>query len=49
MSSDKDDENKNQDDDETMSQNKTIKELNYHLDKIIYKSKSFEEQIKSLK
>ena len=39
----------NEDDDETMSQNKIIKELNNHLDKIIDKSKSFEAQIKSLK
>ena len=40
------------DDDETMSQNeknKIIKEKNYTLDEIIDKSKSFEEQIKSLK
>ena len=35
-------------DDETMRQN-IIKKLNDHLDKIIDKSKSFEEQIKSLK
>ena len=49
MSSNKDDENKNEDDDETMSQNKIIKELNDVLDEIIDKSKSFEEQIKSLK
>ena len=54
MSSDKDDygdENKNEnddDDDETMSQNE-IKELNDVLDKIIDKSKSFEEPIKLLK
>ena len=39
----------NEDDDETMSQNKIIKELNDHFDEIISKSKSFEEQIKSLK
>ena len=32
-----------------MSQNKIIKELNDHLDKIMDRSKSFEEQIKSLK
>ena len=32
-----------------MSQNKIIKEKNDYLDKIIDKSKSFEEQIKSLK
>ena len=32
-----------------MSQNKIIKELNDHFDEIISKSKSFEEQIKSLK
>ena len=29
--------------------NKTIKGLNHHLDEIIDKSKSFKEQIKSLK
>ena len=34
-------------DDETMRQN-GIKELNDHLDKIIDKSKSFEDQIESL-
>ena len=42
----------NEDEDETMSQNKKnkiIKELNDHLDEIIDKSKSFEDQIKSLK
>ena len=33
---------------ETMSQSK-IKELNDHLDEIIGKSKSFEDQIKSIK
>ena len=49
MSSNKDDENKNDKDDERMSQNKKIKELNDHLDEIIDKSKSFKEQIKSLK
>ena len=56
MSSDKDDDyddenknkNGNEDDDETMSQYKIIKETNDLLDKIIDKSKSFEEQIKSL-
>ena len=32
-----------------MSQNKVTKELNDHFDEIIDKSKSFEEQIKSLK
>ena len=52
MSSDKDDygnENKNEnDDDETMSQNEIIKELNDVLDKIIDKSESFEEPIKLL-
>ena len=45
-------ENENEDDDETMSQNKKkeiIKEKNDLLDEIIDKSKSFEEQIKSLK
>ena len=45
-------ENENEDDDETMSQNeknKIIKGKNDILDKIIDKSKSFEEQIKSLK
>ena len=49
MSSNEDDENKNEDDDETMSQDKIIKELNDILVEIIDKSKSFEEQIKSLK
>ena len=37
------------DDNETMSQNETIKYLNDLLDEIIDKSKSFEGQIKSLK
>ena len=41
MSSDKDD-------DETMSQNKT-KKSNDYFGKMIYKSKSFEDQIKSFK
>ena len=42
-------ENENEDeDDETMSQNE-VKELNDHLDEIIDKSKSFEDQIKSIK
>ena len=36
-------------DNETMSQNEKVKDLNDLLDEIIYKSKSFEEQIKSLK
>ena len=49
MSSNEDDENKNEDDDETMSQKIIIKELNDHLDKIIDKSNSFEEQLKALK
>ena len=57
MSSNEDNENKNEnenrdDDDETMSQNKKniiIKNKNDVLDEIIDKSKSFEEQIKSLK
>ena len=57
MSSDKDDdyddenknENENEDDDRIMSQNKIIKKTNDVLDEIIDKSKSFEEQIKSLK
>ena len=54
MSSKDDDdeyENENEDEDETMSQNEKneiIKDLNDYLDKIIGKSKSFEEQIKSL-
>ena len=53
MSSDKDDygdenKNENDDDDETMSQNEIIKELTDVLDKIIDKSKSFEEPIKLL-
>ena len=40
-----------EDDNETMNQNSnnTIKELNDSLDKIIDKSKSFEDQIKSIK
>ena len=45
-------ENENEDDDETMSQNEKneiIKGKNDILDEIIDKSKSFEEQIKSLK
>ena len=42
MSTDKDD------DDETMSQNET-KQLNDYFDKLIGKSKSFEDQIESLK
>ena len=37
------------DNDETMNQNEIIKNLNGNLDKIIDKSKSFEEQIESLK
>ena len=41
--------NENEDDDETMSQNEIIKEKNDILDNLIDKSKSFEEQIKSLK
>ena len=46
------DENEDEDDDETMSQNKKteiIERKNDILDEIIDKSKSFEEQIKSLK
>ena len=42
------DENENKDEDETMSQ-KIIKNLNDNLDEIIDKSKSFEDQIESLK
>ena len=45
-------ENENEDDDETMSQNgknEIIKGKNDILDKIIDKSKSFEEQIKLIK
>ena len=49
MSSNEDNENENEDDDKTMSQNKNIKDLNDILDEIIEKSKSIEEQIKSLK
>ena len=41
-------ENENKDEDETMSQ-KIIKNLNDNLDEIIDKSKSFEDQIKSIK
>ena len=46
------DDNEDEYEDETMSQsekNKIIKELNDHLDEIIDKSKSFEDQIKSIK
>ena len=41
----------NEDDDETMNQNNSniIKQLTDSLDKIIGKSKSFEEQIKSIR
>ena len=52
LMSSKDDGNEKEDDDdddETMSQNKIIKGKNDLLDEIIDKSKSFEEQIKSLK
>ena len=42
-------ENENEDEDETMSPNEIIKNLNDNLDEIIDKSKSFEEQIESLK
>ena len=45
---DEDYENENEDEDETMSQI-IIKNLNDNLDKIIDKSKSFDEQIESLK
>ena len=45
---DEDYENENEDEDETMSQI-IIKNLNDNLDKIIDKSKSFEDQIESLK
>ena len=45
---DEDYENENEDEDETMSQI-IIKNLNDNLDKIIGKSKSFEDQIESLK
>ena len=51
-SKDDDDENENEDDDQTMRQNKKneiSKGKNDILDEIIDKSKSFEEQIKSLK
>ena len=47
-----DNKNENEDDDETVSQNEKnirIKNINDYLDEIIDKSKSFEEQIKSLK
>ena len=40
--------NENEDGDETMSQNEKIKLLNGLLDEIIDKSKSFEDQIKSI-
>ena len=59
MSSNKDDDNENDnenenedDDDETMSQNEKnirIKNINDNLDEIIDKSKSFEDQIKSIR
>ena len=53
MSSKDNNENENEnEDDETMSQNKKskiIKEKNDLLDEIIDKSKSFEDQIKSIK
>ena len=49
MSLNEDDENKIEDDNETMSQSKIKKELNDHLYKMIDQSKSFEEQIKSFK
>ena len=42
-------ENENEDDDKTIDQNKIIKEKNDHLDEIIDKSKSFEDQIKSIR
>ena len=45
---DEDDDYKYEDDDETINQNKIIKEKN-DLDKITDKSKSFEDQIESLK
>ena len=47
-----DNENENEDNDETMSQNEKnirIKNINGYLDKIIDKSKSFEDQIKSIR
>ena len=49
---DDDNENENEDDDETMSQNEKnirIKNINDYLDEIIDKSKSFEDQIKSIR
>ena len=46
---DEDDDYKYEDDDETINQNKIIKEKNDDLDKITDKSKSFEDQIESLK
>ena len=47
----KEKENENENDDETMSKNKKkeIKRLNDDFDKIIDKSKSFEDQIKSIR
>ena len=42
-------ENEDEDEDETVDQNKKIKGLNDNLDEIIDKTKSFEEQIESLK
>ena len=58
MSSNEDDknenesDNENEDDDKTMTQNEKnirIKNINYYLDEIIDKSKSFEDQIKSIR
>ena len=49
MPSNEDNEKKNEDEDETMSQNKKVKDLNDILDEIIDQPRSFEEQIKSLK
>ena len=42
-------EDEDEDDDKTMDQNEIIKNLNDNLDEIIDKSKSFEDQIKSIK
>ena len=49
MSSNEYNEKENEDEDETMSQNKKVKDLNDILDEIIDQPRSFEEQIKSLK
>ena len=46
---DNDDHNDNDNDNDNENENNMIKQLNYSLDKIIDKSKSFEDQIKSIR